>query len=443
MSNSKEILNDNLKNLRSTKMNNSKIGRNEPCPCGSGTKYKKCCLDLTVDSNPNMRPSTIVKIGIGFLKSQIKIYTNLKDYSTQNSSDLLARRTKCELLMLDFLIPDQEKEAVNLLENWYENIAWIDQTQQQEFQALDNTEEISEMIDEQGNVVTDNFDDSYNNLVSTKVEYSVPSFMIKYINSAEIVIPPQENIKHTLGELKTALVASRLAPLGLEPEIDDEFSTYAVCTVEPILLSQHRNFSMIEREILTEIFRSPYFISAYFKRVIFGSEDEWQLIPKDHFDNLLWCCSDKFNSEDLFTPITFRVSISRESFFDAFGESYLKNLYKEDGLHGFLCELGVKFLPQGIMRNGCIPDPDLKSNISNLLNFLNEDSDVINSFLAEFDKDIIMTYSMNKMVDVDRIIDIYGTNGYTPSQYDNAEKVSEWMSVYRPVLSKRDLVELN
>jgi uncharacterized protein YecA (UPF0149 family) len=21
----------------------SKIGRNEPCPCGSGKKYKKCC----------------------------------------------------------------------------------------------------------------------------------------------------------------------------------------------------------------------------------------------------------------------------------------------------------------------------------------------------------------------------------------------------------------
>ncbi len=23
----------------------SKIGRNEPCPCGSGKKYKKCCID--------------------------------------------------------------------------------------------------------------------------------------------------------------------------------------------------------------------------------------------------------------------------------------------------------------------------------------------------------------------------------------------------------------
>ena len=26
-----------------------KIGRNEPCPCGSGKKYKKCCADATSD----------------------------------------------------------------------------------------------------------------------------------------------------------------------------------------------------------------------------------------------------------------------------------------------------------------------------------------------------------------------------------------------------------
>ncbi|MGD9164120.1 MAG: SEC-C metal-binding domain-containing protein, partial [Chromatiales bacterium] len=24
--------------------NASKVGRNDPCPCGSGKKYKKCCL---------------------------------------------------------------------------------------------------------------------------------------------------------------------------------------------------------------------------------------------------------------------------------------------------------------------------------------------------------------------------------------------------------------
>lgn len=26
----------------------SKIGRNEPCPCGSGKKYKKCCIDKEI-----------------------------------------------------------------------------------------------------------------------------------------------------------------------------------------------------------------------------------------------------------------------------------------------------------------------------------------------------------------------------------------------------------
>ncbi|MFC4809782.1 SEC-C metal-binding domain-containing protein [Paenibacillus sp. GCM10023250] len=26
-------------------MNKSKVGRNDPCPCGSGIKYKKCCLE--------------------------------------------------------------------------------------------------------------------------------------------------------------------------------------------------------------------------------------------------------------------------------------------------------------------------------------------------------------------------------------------------------------
>ncbi len=24
---------------------NKKLGRNDPCPCGSGKKYKKCCID--------------------------------------------------------------------------------------------------------------------------------------------------------------------------------------------------------------------------------------------------------------------------------------------------------------------------------------------------------------------------------------------------------------
>lgn len=42
---------ENLQPLQDDKNNNNlysiktkeKIGRNDPCPCGSGLKYKKCC----------------------------------------------------------------------------------------------------------------------------------------------------------------------------------------------------------------------------------------------------------------------------------------------------------------------------------------------------------------------------------------------------------------
>ena len=32
-----------LLNSPKTKIAKKKVGRNEPCPCGSGNKYKKCC----------------------------------------------------------------------------------------------------------------------------------------------------------------------------------------------------------------------------------------------------------------------------------------------------------------------------------------------------------------------------------------------------------------
>ncbi len=34
---------DILLNPLKTKIAEKKVGRNEPCPCGSGIKYKKCC----------------------------------------------------------------------------------------------------------------------------------------------------------------------------------------------------------------------------------------------------------------------------------------------------------------------------------------------------------------------------------------------------------------
>jgi hypothetical protein len=34
-----------------------KVGRNEPCPCGSGKKYKKCCLNKPKESVDTQDPS--------------------------------------------------------------------------------------------------------------------------------------------------------------------------------------------------------------------------------------------------------------------------------------------------------------------------------------------------------------------------------------------------
>jgi hypothetical protein len=32
----------------------NKVGRNDPCPCGSGKKFKKCCLDKPFEPSPEL-----------------------------------------------------------------------------------------------------------------------------------------------------------------------------------------------------------------------------------------------------------------------------------------------------------------------------------------------------------------------------------------------------
>lgn len=37
------------------KNKNMKVGRNDPCPCGSGLKYKKCCLGKSIPENTSLK----------------------------------------------------------------------------------------------------------------------------------------------------------------------------------------------------------------------------------------------------------------------------------------------------------------------------------------------------------------------------------------------------
>src|SRR3979490_3054381 len=40
-----------------TPVKSAKVGRNEPCPCGSGKKYKRCCADPEAGGEPDGFPA--------------------------------------------------------------------------------------------------------------------------------------------------------------------------------------------------------------------------------------------------------------------------------------------------------------------------------------------------------------------------------------------------
>jgi len=61
-----------------------KIGRNAPCPCGSGKKYKKCCLSAQQEK----RPSSVKKQGF------TPVFTDLDQLS--NSVVDLIRQNKLD-----------------------------------------------------------------------------------------------------------------------------------------------------------------------------------------------------------------------------------------------------------------------------------------------------------------------------------------------------------
>ena len=41
-----------------------KVGRDERCPCGSGKKYKRCCLVPLVETNPDVDDFLIMGVGV-------------------------------------------------------------------------------------------------------------------------------------------------------------------------------------------------------------------------------------------------------------------------------------------------------------------------------------------------------------------------------------------
>jgi len=85
----------------------SKVGRNSPCPCGSGKKYKKCCMNNTTDNINDIRDHLIPrKINIEYGKPLL----DKKFFESNSIRELSAQR----LVYSNLVSPDLEKFAYQI-----------------------------------------------------------------------------------------------------------------------------------------------------------------------------------------------------------------------------------------------------------------------------------------------------------------------------------------
>ena len=98
----------------------SKVGRNAPCPCGSGKKFKKCCL-LSQDGKTSEQP-------MGF----IPVYTDL-DQLSNSVVDLIAQNK----------LDEAEKVSHRLLVEYPDQIDGLDRLAQV-YEARDEKEKAAE-----------------------------------------------------------------------------------------------------------------------------------------------------------------------------------------------------------------------------------------------------------------------------------------------------------
>jgi hypothetical protein len=97
-------------------MKNSRIGRNDPCPCGSGKKYKHCCLGLEGivkgDENPFVRYSQLI--------STIKLKLD-QQYSTQIKKMRKTLQDRFLRLSVAHFLPEEQ-------ESFFSDWLWFDMT---------------------------------------------------------------------------------------------------------------------------------------------------------------------------------------------------------------------------------------------------------------------------------------------------------------------------
>ena len=90
-----------------------KIGRNDPCPCGSGKKYKKCCINKEIDFNT-----------LQFGNSVNGVESNGK---TEVNDPLLQQVNTMMQEGYSLLDKGEEEKAIEVwLEVWQKTVKWFE-----------------------------------------------------------------------------------------------------------------------------------------------------------------------------------------------------------------------------------------------------------------------------------------------------------------------------
>ncbi len=114
----------------------AKIGRNQPCPCGSGKKYKRCCWErdraARVDTTPAVSPH-----GYHFAETELDRLSNrvvdLIDEGRLDEADAACEtlRTRYpevhDWLMRKAMICEARGETQRAIEYCERTLAWMDE----------------------------------------------------------------------------------------------------------------------------------------------------------------------------------------------------------------------------------------------------------------------------------------------------------------------------
>ena len=112
-----------------------KIGRNQPCPCGSGKKYKRCCWHRDRTAHPRTTPAEsphgyhLAETGLDGLSNSV---VDLVEEGRLDEADAACERLRTQYpeghdwLMRKAMICEARGETMRAIEYCERTIAWMD-----------------------------------------------------------------------------------------------------------------------------------------------------------------------------------------------------------------------------------------------------------------------------------------------------------------------------